>query len=95
MTALVEVNNISKSFESFLAVDDINFSLEKGEVLGFLGPNGAGKTTTMRILTGFLKPSSGSIKINGLDLFKNLKKAREFIGYVPEGSPLYLSLIHI
>ena len=89
MTALVEVNNISKSFESFLAVDDINFSLEKGEVLGFLGPNGAGKTTTMRILTGFLKPSSGSIKINGLDLFKNLKKAREFIGYVPEGSPLY------
>ena len=80
MTALVEVNNISKSFESFLAVDDINFSLEKGEVLGFLGPNGAGKTTTMRILTGFLKPSSGSIKINGLDLFKNLKKSREFIG---------------
>ena len=71
MTALVEVNNISKSFESFLAVDDINFSLEKGEVLGFLGPNGAGKTTTMRILTGFLKPSLGSIKINGLDLFKN------------------------
>ncbi len=58
MTALVEVNNISKSFESFLAVDDINFSLEKGEVLGFLGPNGAGKTTTMRILTGFLKPTS-------------------------------------
>ena len=89
MTALVEVNNISKSFESFLAVNNINFSLEKGEVLGFLGPNGAGKTTTMRILTGFLKPSSGSIKINGLDLFKNLKKAREFIGYVPEGSPLY------
>ena len=89
MTALVEVNNISKSFESFLAVDDINFSLEKGEVLGFLGPNGAGKTTTMRILTGFLKPTSGNIKINGLDLFKNLKKAREFIGYVPEGSPLY------
>ena len=89
MTALVEVNNISKTFKSFLAVDDINFSLKKGEVLGFLGPNGAGKTTTMRILTGFLKPSSGSIKINGLDLFKNLKKAREFIGYVPEGSPLY------
>ncbi len=89
MTALVEVNNLSKSFESFLAVDDINFSLERGEVLGFLGPNGAGKTTTMRILTGFLKPTSGNIKINGLDLFKNLKKTRELIGYVPEGSPLY------
>ena len=89
MTFLVEVNNISKSFESFLAVDNVSFSLSKGEVLGFLGPNGAGKTTTMRILTGFLKPNSGSIKINGLDLFTNLKLAREFIGYVPEGSPLY------
>ena len=89
MTFLVEVKNISKSFDSFLAVDNVSFSLSKGEVLGFLGPNGAGKTTTMRILTGFLKPNSGIIKINGLNLFTNLKQSREFIGYVPEGSPLY------
>ena len=89
MTFLIEVNNVSKSFDSFLAVDNVSFSLAKGEVLGFLGPNGAGKTTTMRILTGFLKPSLGSIKINGLNLFTNLKQSREFIGYVPEGSPLY------
>ena len=89
MTLLVEVKNISKSFDSFLAVDNVSFSLAKGEVLGFLGPNGAGKTTTMRILTGFLKPSAGNIKINGLNLFTNLKRSREFIGYVPEGSPLY------
>ncbi|MAH89053.1 MAG: multidrug ABC transporter ATP-binding protein [Pelagibacterales bacterium] len=89
MAFLVEVKNISKSFDSFLAVDNVSFSLSKGEVLGFLGPNGAGKTTTMRILTGFLKPNSGIIKINGLNLFTNLKQSREFIGYVPEGSPLY------
>ena len=89
MAFLVEVNNITKSFDSFLAVDNVSFSLTKGEVLGFLGPNGAGKTTTMRILTGFLKPSSGSVKINGLNLFTNLKQSRESIGYVPEGSPLY------
>ena len=89
MSNLIEVKNISKSFDSFLAVDNVSFSLSKGEVLGFLGPNGAGKTTTMRILTGFLKPNSGIIKINGLNLFTNLKQSREFIGYVPEGSPLY------
>ena len=65
MSNLIEVKNISKSFDSFLAVDNVSFSLSKGEVLGFLGPNGAGKTTTMRILTGFLKPNSGIIKING------------------------------
>ena len=89
MSFLVEVNKISKSFDSFLAVDNVSFSLSKGEVLGFLGPNGAGKTTTMRILTGFLIPSSGNVTIHGLNLFDNLKQAREYIGYVPEGSPLY------
>ena len=73
----IKVNNLSKSYGDYLAIDNINFSVEKGTIHGLLGENGAGKTTTMRILTGFLKPSSGSIKINGLDLFKNLKKARE------------------
>ncbi len=89
MSYLVEVKNISKSFNSFLAIDNISFSLAKGEVLGFLGPNGAGKTTTMRMLTGFLRPSKGKVLINNINIFNQLKKAREYIGYVPEGSPLY------
>ena len=89
MTKLINVKNVSKSFGSFLAVNNISFSLSKGEVLGFLGPNGAGKTTTMRILTGFLKPDTGSVKIKEIDIFNESKKAREFLGYVPEGSPLY------
>ena len=89
MSYLINVKNISKSFGSFLAVDDISFNLSKGEVLGFLGPNGAGKTTTMRILTGFLKPDIGSVHIKDIDIFNEAKKAREYLGYVPEGSPLY------
>ena len=89
MSNLIKVKNISKSFGSFLAVNDISFSLSKGEVLGFLGPNGAGKTTTMRILTGFLKPDTGSVQIKDIDIFNEAKKAREYLGYVPEGSPLY------
>ena len=68
MSNLIKVKNISKSFGSFLAVNDISFSLSKGEVLGFLGPNGAGKTTTMRILTGFLKPDTGSVQIKDVDI---------------------------
>ena len=89
MSNLIKVKNVSKSFGSFLAVNDISFSLSKGEVLGFLGPNGAGKTTTMRILTGFLKPDTGSVQIKDVDIFNEAKKAREYLGYVPEGSPLY------
>ena len=89
MSDLIKVKNVSKSFGSFLAVNDISFSLSKGEVLGFLGPNGAGKTTTMRILTGFLKPDTGSVQIKDVDIFNEAKKAREYLGYVPEGSPLY------
>ena len=89
MSNLIKVKNISKSFGSFLAVNDISFSLSKGEVLGFLGPNGAGKTTTMRILTGFLKPDTGSVQIKDVDIFNEAKKAKEYLGYVPEGSPLY------
>ena len=89
MIKLVEVKNISKSFDSFMAVDNISFSLSKGEVLGFLGPNGAGKTTTMRVLTGFLRPDSGTVLIKNINIFDNAVSARKLIGYVPEGSPLY------
>ena len=89
MTNIIEVKNITKKFGSFLAVKNLSFSLNKGEILGFLGPNGAGKTTTMRIITGFLSPNDGSIKINGKDLTDDPISCRRLIGYVPEGSPLY------
>ena len=71
------------------AVENLSFNLDRGEILGFLGPNGAGKTTTMRMLTGFLKPSKGKIFIKNKNIFKNLEYCKKFIGYLPEGSPLY------
>ena len=89
MSNLIDVYKVSKSFGSFLAVDDISFNLKAGEILGFLGPNGAGKTTTMRMLTGFVNPTKGSIKVNNLDLKFEKATASKSFGYVPEGSPLY------
>ena len=84
--------DLSRNFGSNIAVNDISFSLQKGEVLGFLGPNGAGKSTTMRMLTGNLAPSDGSVKICGFDMVSNPKKAKEMIGYLPEMRPLYKEL---
>ena len=84
--------NLSRNFGSNIAVNDISFSLQKGEVLGFLGPNGAGKSTTMRMLTGNLAPSDGSVKICGFDMVADPKKAKEMIGYLPEMRPLYKEL---
>ena len=84
--------DLSRNFGSNIAVNDISFSLQKGEVLGFLGPNGAGKSTTMRMLTGNLAPSNGSVKICGFDMVANPKKAKEMIGYLPEMRPLYKEL---
>ena len=89
MNALIEVKNLTKKFGPFKAVHDISFNLDRGEVLGFLGPNGAGKTTTMRMITGFLPPSSGTVKICNYDVSNFPIKAKEKIGYVPEGAPLY------
>ena len=71
------------------SVENLSFNVNYGEILGFLGPNGAGKTTTMRMLTGFLKPSKGKIYIKNKNIFQNLEYCKKFIGYVPEGSPLY------
>lgn len=85
----IEVAKLSKRFGSLLAVDDVSFSVAPGEVVGFLGPNGAGKTTTMRMLTGFLPPSEGSIRIDGHDSFRNALAARQAVGYLPETPPLY------
>lgn len=89
---MLEVVNISKSFNGFLAVADISFSLEKGSVLGFLGPNGAGKSTTMKMITGFLQPTKGDILVCGNSILKNKLEAQKQIGYVPENAPLYEEL---
>mgnify|MGYP001163549127 FL=1 len=89
MSVLIEVEKLTKSFGPFIAVDDISFTLKRGEVLGFLGPNGAGKTTTMRMITGFLSPTKGKILVCGNDVAENPIEIKEKIGYVPEGAPLY------
>jgi len=86
---LIEVDHLTKSYGKNLAVNDISFTVEKGEILGFLGPNGAGKTTTMRILTGYLPATSGSARIAGFDVFEKSMEVRRRIGYLPENPPLY------
>ncbi len=90
---LINANNLKKSFDQFIAVDKINLQVDRGEVVGFLGPNGAGKSTTMKMLTGFLEPDDGEIFINGIDLKSNPLKAKEYIGYLPEGAPSYSDMI--
>jgi ABC-2 type transport system ATP-binding protein len=88
-TPVIEANGLSKRYADVLAVDDVSFSVGKGEVVGFLGPNGAGKTTTMRMLTGFLPPTNGTAVIAGHDIFEDPLAARRSIGYLPEAPPLY------
>jgi ABC-2 type transport system ATP-binding protein len=86
---MIEVKGLSKHFGSKVAVDDISFTVEKGEVLGFLGPNGAGKSTTMRMVTGYLPMTGGSITVGGADIVENEIEAKAKIGYLPENAPLY------
>ena len=86
---LIDAKNLKKSFGKFTAVNNIDLNVQRGEVVGFLGPNGAGKSTTMKMLTGFLEPDSGEILINNIDLKSEPLKAKEFIGYLPEGAPSY------
>ena len=86
---LIDAKNLKKSFGEFTAVDNIDLNVQRGEVVGFLGPNGAGKSSTMKMLTGFLEPDSGDILINNIDLKSEPLKAKEFIGYLPEGAPSY------
>ena len=86
---MIEIKNLTKRFAQHTAVDDLSFSVKPGEVLGFLGPNGAGKSTTMKMLTGFLAPTSGSASILGFDIQKDTLKAQQQIGYLPEGAPCY------
>jgi ABC-2 type transport system ATP-binding protein len=86
---MIQVSNLSKKFDSFCAINNISFSVQPGEVLGFLGPNGAGKSTTMKILTGFLAPSTGEISVMGHNVLQNPIAAQREIGYLPEGAPSY------
>ncbi len=92
MTLLIDAKNMSRFYGKHCAVNDVSFTLKKGQVLGFLGPNGAGKTTTMQMLCGNLAPSIGQIIINGFDLLDKPKQAKQFLGYLPDTPPLYKEL---
>lgn len=92
MTALIEAEHLTRYYGKHCAVNDVSFTLAKGEVLGFLGANGAGKTTTMQMLCGNLAPSAGQIKINGFDLLDQPKAAKLSLGYLPDTPPLYKEL---
>lgn len=89
---MIEIKNVTKKYGSFIAIDNINFSIKEGEIIGLLGPNGAGKSTTMNMMTGFIEPTQGEIIINGYDIVKKPQKAKQQIGYMPEGIPLYSDL---
>ncbi len=88
----IEVNTLVKRFGQQVAVDHVSFSIGKGEIVGFLGPNGAGKSTTMKIMTGYLTPDEGQVKICGIDVIEDSVNARKCIGYLPESNPLYYDM---
>lgn len=90
---MIQASNLSKRFGSTRALDKVSFEVKKGEVVGFLGPNGAGKSTTMRILTCFIAPSTGTAKVNGIDVFDDPLEVRRKIGYLPQRAPLYTDMI--
>ena len=89
---MISVSNLSKNYGNVKAVDSISFDLKDGEVVGFLGANGAGKTTTLKMITGYLVPTNGEIKVNGLDIVDNTSEIQEMIGYLPELNPLYTEM---
>ncbi len=89
---MIEVKNLVKRYGNHTAVDDLSFTVEKGQVLGFLGPNGAGKSTTMNIITGYISATEGTVTINGLDVFEEPEEVKKMIGYLPEFPPLYTDM---
>lgn len=89
---MIEITNVTKKYGNFTAVDDISFTIQNGEIIGFLGPNGAGKSTTMNMITGYIEPTEGTITVNGYDIQKKPQKAKKQIGYMPEGVLLYQDL---
>ena len=86
---MIEIQHLTKKFGNIVALNDLNFTVKKGEILGFLGPNGAGKSTTMNILTGYLPSTSGTVKVDGFDIMENPKEVKKKIGYLPELPPVY------
>ncbi len=89
---MIEIKNVTKKYGKVIAVDNISFEVENGEIVGLLGPNGAGKSTTMNMITGFIEPTEGTIIVDGYDMSKKPKKAKREIGYMPEGVPLYADM---
>lgn len=89
---MIEVKNLTKKYGKYTAVDDISFTVNDGEIVGFLGPNGAGKTTTMNMMTGYISATNGSVNINGFDILKEPENAKKQIGYLPDTPPLYVDM---
>ncbi len=89
---MIEVEHLTKLYGDYIAIEDVSFRVEEGEIVGFLGPNGAGKTTTMRILTGYMPATDGKARIAGYDVFEDSMEARRRIGYLPERPPLYMDM---
>ena len=89
---MIEVSHLVKKYGSHYAVNDLTFRVDRGQIYGFLGPNGAGKSTTMNIITGYLAPTSGKVKINGYDIQQEPEEAKRCIGYLPEMPPLYADM---
>jgi len=90
---MIHVENLTKYFDDFCAVDQINLDIQKGEILGLLGPNGAGKTTTLRMLTGFLNPTSGDIRVKNYSIDEHTLEIKKLLGYLPESAPLYHDML--
>ena len=90
---MVVVEKVTKRYGTFKAVSDVSFSVPAGQIVGFLGPNGAGKTTTMKIITGFMPPTDGTVRIDGFDVFDDSMELKQRIGYLPEHPPLYMDMI--
>jgi ABC-2 type transport system ATP-binding protein len=91
--SMIHVENLTKNYGDIAAVDQINFEIQKGEILGLLGPNGAGKTTTLRMLTGFLQPSTGTIRVKEFDIDRHPIEIKKIMGYLPESAPLYHDML--
>lgn len=89
---MIEIQNLTKSYGQIKAVKNLNFTVKKGEILGFLGPNGAGKSTTMNIITGYMPSTEGTVRVNGYDIMENPSEVKKHIGYLPEQPPLYLDM---